>query len=153
PAAGPAGRGGRFRRASLARRRGERGRSWRRSWHSQRERQPTFGSALHVPKYTLGRVVPGRADHRAGRVRAGAAGVKARERLRVGEAIGEAEAVVDVVDGAAGDAEVALDLLRVEHEGVDHQVRGPGREAIAQREQVPGVALLLDLPARLRELV
>ena len=53
---------------------------------------------------------------------AGARGVEAGDRRRVGQAVGEAEGVVDVVDVAAGDAEVLLDLLRVQREGVDHQV-------------------------------
>ena len=42
--------------------------------------------------------------------------------VRVGQAVGEAERVVDVVDVAARDAEVLLDLLRVQRERVDDEV-------------------------------
>ena len=75
---------------------------------------------------------------------------KPGDRRRVGQAVGEAERVVDVVDVAARDPEVLLDLLRRQRERVDHELARAGREAIADREQVLDVAPPLPSPRSCR---
>ena len=75
-----------------------------------------------------------------------AAGIHALDRRGVREAVGEAERVVHVMDMAAGDPEMALDLRRGEREGVRHEGRGARREAIADPEQMAHVPPLLGLP-------
>ena len=62
----------------------------------------------------------------AGRVGTCGGRVEARHGRGAGEALVEAEAVVDVVDVAARDAEVALNLRRRERERICHLVQARG---------------------------
>lgn len=62
----------------------------------------------------------GATEPHAGRARTSGGRVEARHGRGAGEALVEAEAVVDVVDVAAGDAKVALNLGRRERECVRH---------------------------------
>ena len=48
---------------------------------------------------------------------------------------------------------MALDRLRVQRHHVHHQIARAGREAIADRKQVPSIALFLLRPRRMRQLV
>ena len=62
----------------------------------------------------------GATEPHAGRAHTSGGRVEARHGRGAGEALVEAEAVVDVVDVAARDAKVALDLGRRERERVRH---------------------------------
>ena len=87
-------------------------------------------SGAQIFQHAVGGVVPRRADDAAGRVAAGAARVQTLDRRRVGQAVGEAPRVVDVLNVPVTDAEVLLDLLRVQRERVDDQIARARREAI-----------------------
>src|SRR5205823_11149554 len=106
-----------------------------------------------IVEHASGRVVARGSDDRAGRMAACAPGVEALDRRGIGQPVREAVRVIDVVDVAARDAEVRLDLRRGERERVHHLVARPRRESVAEGEQVSHVRLLLALPGAARELV
>jgi hypothetical protein len=81
------------------------------------------------------------------------AGVEPVDGGAVRKPIGETEAVVDVVDVAVPDTEVLFDALRMQDHPIDDARRRVGRETIADRQQVVGVAFRLVLPAGARDLV
>src|SRR4051812_31339572 len=69
------------------------------------------------------------------------------------QAIGKSETVVDVMDVAVADAEVLLDLLRMQDLPIADQRARAGGKLVRDLEQVPCIALGLHVPRALRKLV
>src|SRR3712207_4971352 len=105
---------------------------------------------IHSPseraEHHSGRVVTGRANDAAGGVAPGATEVEPLHRRLVGQPVREAPLVVHMMDVAAGNPEVALNLGRREGEVLLHQLAGAGGEAVADGQEVLHVARLLLLP-------
>src|SRR5262245_16992111 len=84
---------------------------------------------------------------------AGSAKVHSLNRAAVWNSVGKADFVVQVMDVAAGDAEITLDFGRRQNERLADQLGGAGRESVADRKQVAHVPLLVTLPASVLERV